>query len=326
MSDSTPLPWHKDLWEQLQQRLQQGRLPHAMLFHGPVGVGKYAFARALTQALICKSPEADGRACGDCPACHLYTAGNHPDLLLVTPGEGSRVIKVDQIRDLIDRLALSRHGRGYRCVIINPADRMNTAAANSLLKTLEEAPQSTLVMLLSSQPASLPATIRSRCQRLRFDLPQQAQGVDWLLAQGVSDASERLQFANGAPLLAIEERDLPLAELQTQLSQDIASLGQGRLAPGTLAQSILKGGEARSISWIYLWVSEAVKSRMTGTTPERKEAESLQGLTQQVDLQQLFGFLDRLQQVKGLLMTSVNKQLLVEGLLYDFTAMLRTRQ
>ena len=131
-------PWQADVFADLQQRRVQGRLPHALLISGPVGIGKQQLANVFSQSLLCAEPQADDLACGQCHACSLYAAGTHPDLFRLSPEEDSKVIKIDQIRTLIEKISLSSHYGRYRMVILNPADAMNIAAANALLKTLEE--------------------------------------------------------------------------------------------------------------------------------------------------------------------------------------------
>ncbi|MFT3915715.1 MAG: DNA polymerase III subunit delta' [Anaeromyxobacteraceae bacterium] len=167
----------------LRAALSRGALHHAYLFGGPEGVGKARVARLLAQAANCEGPVA-GEACGTCRPCHKIAAGNHPDVLEVwteaemarakrwEPAGGktpSKFIVVDQVRDVVEhRLALRRFEGRRRFVIFDPADRMNPQAQNALLKTLEEPPPETTLVLVSSSPDSLLPTIRSRCLRVAF--------------------------------------------------------------------------------------------------------------------------------------------------------------
>ncbi|MBI5040490.1 MAG: DNA polymerase III subunit delta', partial [Gammaproteobacteria bacterium] len=155
----SPYPWQDTEWAQLRARAAQRRLPHALLVTGPAGVGKCDFADAFARSLLCKHPAGDGSACGNCEACHLVRAGTHPDYLTVTFIEDKTQIGIDQIRELCRALALKSHAGGYKIAIVTPAERMTVEAANSLLKTLEEPTDNTLLMLVTEQPARLPATI-----------------------------------------------------------------------------------------------------------------------------------------------------------------------
>ena len=158
----------------LQRLMSEERLPHALLFHGPVGVGKSTVARALAATLFCENPRNDD-ACGNCDACRLVEAGNHPDRSSVRrlpkkdkPAELRRNIIIEQIRDLSHLASLAPRTAPRRLFVIDPADRINVAAQNALLKTLEEPPGKALLILIAARPHVLLATIRSRCFAVGF--------------------------------------------------------------------------------------------------------------------------------------------------------------
>ena len=153
------LPWHSSIWENLTNSQQNKRLAHGLLFHGPAGIGKKRFATEFAHWLMCEQPEAE-KACGICRSCQLLNAESHPDLYFIEPEEDGKAIKVDQIRELIDKLSLTGHALGYRVIIMSPADALNVNASNSLLKTLEEPPQNTVLILLSDKPS--PTAPKSR--------------------------------------------------------------------------------------------------------------------------------------------------------------------
>ncbi|TPW18263.1 MAG: DNA polymerase III subunit delta', partial [Halothiobacillaceae bacterium] len=169
------LPWHTALWQHLQERRHEGRLPHALLLTGPVGVGKNRFAVRFSQALLCEQPHAAGEACGQCRSCLWHQAGSHPDALEITLEEESKTIGVEQIRQVGHFLQLTRQQGLHKVVRITPAERMTMSAANGLLKSLEEPAAGAVILLITSRLSALSATIRSRCQRLEFTLPAREQ-------------------------------------------------------------------------------------------------------------------------------------------------------
>jgi len=230
-------PWHEENWRLLQQRRANGTLPHALLLCGPEGLGKREFAAALAAALLCQNPRADGAACGACRACALLAAGSHPDRVRVTlelrdDGKPRTEITVDQIRVLSERLALTAQFGGFQIALIDPADLMNHAAANALLKTLEEPTPATVIVLIADQPARLSATIRSRCQRVEFRVPAPAQGREWLEQHGADAkaASAALAAAGGNPGLALRWIQAGGLALREEVSADLKALYGGKAA------------------------------------------------------------------------------------------------
>jgi len=223
---NTVFPWLQDGWLQLQQL--RARLPHAILFYGAEGIGKTDFVESFAQSLLCEAVQADGHACGACPSCGWFSQYNHPDYRRVRPeildgddaaddGEGgeekksakasktpSKEIKIDQIRALADFMNVSTHRSGMRVVVLYPAEALNTAAANSLLKTLEEPPPNTMFLLVSNRLDRLLPTILSRCRKFALALPSQQDGLAWLRQQGVKDADVWLAEQGGAPLAAFQ--------------------------------------------------------------------------------------------------------------------------
>jgi DNA polymerase-3 subunit delta' len=193
------LPWLPMLpWQRaaaLSVLAQRSSWPHALLLHGPRGIGKHALALNLAQALLCEAPQTDGLACGTCPGCRYAAAGQHPDLMrlelvVIDPDEGTletvETIGIDRVRALTDFAQLTSHRQRAKVAVIAPAERMNAAAANALLKTLEEPPPATYVILVSDQPGRLAPTILSRCRKLAAPLPTPAEARDWLAEQGVA--------------------------------------------------------------------------------------------------------------------------------------------
>ncbi|MEN8260929.1 MAG: DNA polymerase III subunit delta' [Pseudomonadota bacterium] len=203
------LPWHAKPWERLMKYVQRGRMPHALFLSGNSGVGKTLLVRQFANTLLCTgSRTKEGLACGRCSACTLFRAGTHPDFSVVAPKQADKGIAIDAIRELSAALALRAQYGGHRVVIISPAHRMTAAAANSLLKTLEEPVERTVIVLISHSPYIMPATILSRCQKIHIDLPSRSVAIQWLRALKITnDADGLLSAAMGAPLLAVELSD-----------------------------------------------------------------------------------------------------------------------
>jgi DNA polymerase-3 subunit delta' len=220
-----PLPW---LALPLQEALHRSR-GHALMVHGPQGVGQWELSLTLAQAWLCESTEA-ARPCGRCGSCRLVQAHTHPDLLVLLPevlreplgwgtpeGDGteggtestgktkpSKDIKVDAVRALVAfAQTTASRGRG-KVAVLHPAERMNGIAANTLLKSLEEPPGDMRFVLSCAAPQALLPTILSRCQAVRLTLPDEAQAVAWLTAQGVAEPGVMLAASGGQPQLALD--------------------------------------------------------------------------------------------------------------------------
>ncbi len=221
-------PWHAEPWARLQARRQRGAMPHALLVCGAEGLGKRSFAQRFIHGLLCQQPGDDGQACGHCRSCLLLAAGTHPDRVALTFGlrkdrTPRSEIVVDQIRQLSARLAMASQFGGWQVALIDPADAMNAAAANALLKTLEEPATQTLLVLLADAPWRLPQTIRSRCQRVEFKLPPGDEAMTWLHSRQVSDPASALAAAGGNPGLAERLHHDGALECRSEVHRDLAA-------------------------------------------------------------------------------------------------------
>lgn len=170
----------------LRRYLASGATPGGLLFAGEEGVGKEKAARAFVSALLCRAPGADG-ACGSCPDCRLLASGGHPNLLRIVPE--THFLRIDEIRALKEELSLKAFSDRPRAAILVPADRMTPQAANALLKTLEEPPPGTHLLLVAHRVSQVMPTIVSRCQRIPF-FPLPAETVVEILA-GLPEAEGR---------------------------------------------------------------------------------------------------------------------------------------
>ncbi|MGZ4977240.1 MAG: DNA polymerase III subunit delta' [Methylobacter sp.] len=328
------LPWQQHLWEHLCDYIAQKRIPQALLITGNKGLGKQQLADQFAVALFCTSPQVNGMACGVCSSCLLANADTHPDFIRIEPEEAGKSITIGQIRSLITRLALKPQFETYRVVIVNPADKMNNAAANAFLKCLEEPTERTLIILISEKPAKLPATIISRCQKLAVVAPNKERVVDWLAAtlQRKADADNTLRsnvaLAQGAPLLALDYANDGILTLRNGCFNDWMAIAKQRKSPVIIAEDWLKLPESPLIFWITSWIIDLIKRFYH---PEVENlynpdlSEQLQELSQQLELKGLYKLYDLLLLSRQRLDTQINKQLLFEEILIHWYELNRSK-
>lgn len=319
-------PWQKQQWNLVYQRYRQGNIPHSLLLAGPNGLGKFEFSRHVASMLQCRQPDEQGHSCGQCKGCLLLKAGTHPDMHVVTPEEDSKTIKIDQIRKLCDVMAGKPQLGGYRVAIINPAGAMNINAANGLLKTLEEPGSNTVIMLVCSRPGALPATIRSRCQKVVFQAPDFEISKEWLKNHHVnSDFPLLLGLAQGAPLEALACINEGRLEDRGVFIKEFTGLKQGIQNPLEMADTWKKKHPEYCIHWMMTWVMDLIRLKSAvgmDRLINNDSSEHLQPLAKQLDLKNLFKFLDKCQSGVQQMTTQVNVQLLLEDL---FITWIKTR-
>jgi DNA polymerase-3 subunit delta' len=255
----TLAPWHEENWRLLAGRRARGTLPHALLLCGPQGLGKREFAERVAQMLLCEN-EASA-PCEQCRSCRLFSSRNqrdpaetradgtlahpnghpgHPDARFVghvlneksSPKKMYSELVVEQMRDLSAWLAMPPQFGRAQVSLIDPADELNTAASNALLKTLEEPGAGRHLILISSRPARLSATIRSRCQRVEFSVPSAALALAWLSARGVNarEAGTALAAASGNPGLALGWIKGGGMTLREEVGTDLRALCGGKVS------------------------------------------------------------------------------------------------
>ena len=322
-------PWQTSNWHNLTKSQQNKRLGHGLLFHGAAGIGKKAFAIEFAHWLMCEQPLVD-KACGECKSCKLIQAESHPDLLTLYPEEEGKSIKVDQVRELIQKVSLTSHGLGYRVIIISPADALNINASNSLLKTLEEPPANTILILISDKPSKLMATIRSRTQMVRFDLPSEEQSLQWLNQQNVAQPELVLKLSAGAPLAAAAMAKDEGLQVRDKLFSNWQELATGNIDALESATMWTKDGFKilgnLPLNWVSSWLTDMIRARQGGQIESMANldyAKTLQNLAGQVDLKSMYGLLDRLNDTIRLSDTPANQLMLVEGLLLHWAGLKR---
>lgn len=325
------MPWHAAALAALLA--DRKRLPHALLVHGPAGTGKAEFARSLAAGTLCESPRSS-LACGECPSCHWFSQGNHPDFREIVPeaaaedeGDGeaegakekakSLVIKIDQVRAVADFISLSTHRAGHRVLVVRPAEAMQPAAANALLKTLEEPPPATLIVLVSDRPARLLPTIRSRCRKVALPMPPRAQALAWLREQAVAEPERALALAGGAPLLARDLADPAEEELRRRLVAELArSSGADALQ---FAPAVDRAAVERTIHWMQTWVHDLVRVKLAGEARHHQDSVgALRARARTADLAALFELDRELAEARRLAQHPLNPRLLAEHLLMAY--------
>ena len=299
------LPWHDRQWRRVERDIRAARVPHALLLRGAAGGGKALFAARLAAALLCRS---DDPPCRKCDSCRLCAAGSHPDRIDVAVAEDRREIVVDQVRDLIHAVGLTARFGGRKVVVVDPAEQMNRHAANTLLKTLEEPPGETVFLLVSSNPALLLATIRSRCRIIDFPAADPGVALEWLRGR-VPDPVAVLALAPGAPIRAVELSEGGLIEVREGLERDLDVLLAGG-DPMAVAARWKELGRAT----VSLWLGDVLAARLRESVLGGADA-GRQG-TAPIRFSRLLPMLDRCLEVRGgvLARSNVNEQLALERL------------
>lgn len=321
------LPWHAGARARLETALAGGRLPHGLLLHGPDGVGKEHFATVLAAGLHCSQRGSGLTPCGQCADCSLSRAASHPDLHWLRRPEDRKSIGVDAVRELGEQLGMTSMRSGHRVAIITPAHLMTHSAQNALLKTLEEPAPRTLLVLASSRPSVLLATLRSRCQRIELPRPDARQAADWLAGQLGSPPPPRLlELTGGAPLKAVALAP-HFAALEAQMSALLDALLGGRSEVTRLAADMMGEGLGARLDWLESWLGAVVRARAApdATRLTVPGGPLLQRAAAEVNITAAFRMVDRLRESRRLLEGSAAPQLVVEALLIELKAAFRRR-
>lgn len=326
-----PYPWQLPEWQQLNQQIVANKLPHALMFAGPKGIGKRHLAEALAQLLLCAAP-IEGTPCGKCRGCQLNRVHNHPDLIHLQPEDGSKGIKVDQVRALIDDLGKTSQQGGYKVVVLEPAEGMNSNSANALLKSLEEPAANTLLMLISHSSSSVLPTIRSRCQMRLLAMPSSEQVIHWLtpLIVGSQAPIEKLvEAAGGAPLTALAFLKGDALERRDAWLLNLIRLSSGQISAIEVGGQWQKEDVPAIVEWFLTWLHSLMRWQLG--MPNIVISQLPQDLRDRLSLVPpalLHRYVEKLLLAKRQLLGSANpnKQLMLEEILLDWGALLRAGQ
>ena len=325
-------PWQNELWQRWQNL--RVRLPHALLLKGPRGIGKLDFAMRIAQSMLCETPTNGGQGCNNCPSCHWFELGTHPDFRLLQPDalaeadEGeereagkkkpSRLISVEQIRSLADFANLSAHQGKYRVVLIHPAEAMNSSAANALLKTLEEPTPGMLMLLVSDRPQRLLPTIMSRCLSIVAPLPSKDASIAWLREQGIDDPALALSQSGFAPL----EAQRWLAEGSGREEHELlrrAIKDPAKLDIYALAEQLQKVEPPNFIHWMQQWCYDLLSIKLTNHTRYSTEhIESLSKISKEFETSRLLQYQKELLVAQREATHTLNPKMFFESILLSY--------
>lgn len=324
-------PWQFESWQALQGL--RTRMPHAVLLKGAQGIGKLDLALNFAQSLLCQHPQDAGLACGHCDACRWFEQDSHPDFRLIQPDalaaadeedlpssgkKPSREISVDQIRDLSGFANLSAHCAGYRIVVVYPAESMNTNAANSLLKTLEEPTESLLFLLVTHKPQQMLPTILSRCLAFAVPTPSPEVGVAWLREQGLKQPEQALAQTGFAPLQALLWSESGEGAEERAILLD-AVRQPSRLDALALAERLQRGIPVHIIHCLQQWSHDLAAIKLAGRARYFPEQTShLQKLAEATSTMALLRFQKELQDARRAAFHPLNPRLFLESLLMSY--------
>ena len=333
------LPWLHSTQQRLRAAVAAQRLPHSLLLLSPLGLGGEQLANWITALTLCESPEP--RPCGVCRSCLLLRSDSHPDSYIVRLEEDARQIKVEQVRGLIESLALKSYRGGYKVAVIEGAEMLNASSANAFLKTLEEPTPNTVLVLIARPSHRLPATIASRCLRLTLSPPPTEAAIAWLNTHAHSyrrDGAEAgsgaqippqaaktsaqpswgaaLALAGGAPLLAVELDAAGVAVLDAQMQESLRQLATGSVDVTLLAERWMQSDPGLRILWLENWITRRVHEWIgAGTSPQSAEPVGLPAALLKPKIRALFELLDAARELRRLASTGMNQQLALEALL-----------
>jgi DNA polymerase III subunit delta' len=310
------LPWLRESQSRIRESAAAGRLPHSLLLLSAPGLGVERLAHWTIAFVLCEG--AAPRPCGVCAACSLLRSDSHPDAHVVQLEDDAQQIKVDQVRELIGAMSLTSYRGGYKVGLIAGAESLNANGANAFLKTLEEPTQNTLLILAAKPAHRLPATVASRCLRLKLRPPASALAREWLRehAPACADWGPALELAGGAPLLAVEIQASGLGEIEAEMHESMRQLAANAVDVTLLAEHWVKSNAALRLTWLENWITSRLRLELGAAhTLQTAEPVRLPGALLKPKIQNLFGLLDAVRGLMRLSSTGINQQLALEALL-----------
>jgi len=315
-------PWHAAAWQEFETALGADRLGHAYLIEGPQGLGKLHLAfRMAARVLGTPWPAAD-------PPLPLP----HPDLNWITletdeEGKQKKQIGIHQIREACANLAMTSYSGGWKVAVVWPAEQLNPHSANALLKTLEEPAPRTLLLLVRSRLDTLPATIASRCQRVRIAPPAPAEAIPWLEARaGTRDWPRLLALAGDAPLMALLLAEEGFGELDEKFAADLLGILGHRREALEVAAEWARQPLPMTLRWLDVWTAELVRRKAAAgdSVPAAAPQRALQTALERIPLQRLFRYKDEVRSAMTRNDGAFNTQMVLEGLLVPWADGLET--
>jgi len=302
--------WFEKPRREIAAAFAAGRLAHGLLVHEDPGAGGLDLARWIAQLVNCRDPK---RApCGECQQCRWISADQHPDVMRLSPEEDSQYIKIEQVRALIDEMSLTAHGSGYKVAILTPAHSLYPHAAQALLKTLEEPPPRTLLLLVTSQPSRLLPTVRSRCSRIRLVGPTREEAVKFLeAARGPGPWADAIAATGAGPFELLDADPAALAQLRNEIVSTLEDIGSGNLQPPAVADRWARGDLGMRLACLESWVTERIVE-----SAGIRDATLLSGAGRPSKICRLFELSDAIRDMRKLAHTSINKTMAVESLLW----------
>ncbi|HVE44399.1 MAG TPA: DNA polymerase III subunit delta' [Gammaproteobacteria bacterium] len=323
-------PWQTAVWSRLLHLKDEKKLAHALLFNGVAGIGKVHFADELVKGFFCRdkvSAVEKGKLHKEsaCHACSLLTGRVHPNVRWIEPEKNGDAIKIDQIREVIAFLSHTSLQGELRIALLHPAEAMNSNAANALLKTLEEPASGAMLILISHRPGLLPATVRSRCQRVDFALPSQHQAEVWLGEQRVKQPQElsaALKLAHGAPLTALAYLKEKQLVLRKTIFEDLHRVMLGKADPLQIAA---QKSDVETLTYIDLslaWIMDVLRMQLSGSDSltNINMVSALEEIKEGSDMQKNISLMTYLHSLRCQLLAgfNLNNQLVLENILIRF--------